>query len=304
MAHQAGYDNVVASLGTALTPQQVALITRYAKRIALAYDVDAAGEKAGTFGATALEELIRQLGRDDSGVKLDDVRIVRLPEGKDPDEVLRDEPDRWREEIRTAKPIVDHLIDVHARANDLRTPGGKTRFVDEVLTVLRGLPDPVMRDAYLGLVHQVSGVEERTLLEAMHRPAREPERRDRLDRFSAEAVTHAADALPVNDILRAVSPTEQALLRLVLLVPGVARRGPRRAGTRPPPVAGRPRAVPRGRPRPGPRRARRAAAVLAVRDPRRPRRGEPGPRPGPRLAARARTRASSTATRWPTRSSA
>ena len=61
MAHQAGFDNVVASLGTALTPQQVALVTRYAKRIALAYDVDAAGEKAGTFGATALEEVIRQL---------------------------------------------------------------------------------------------------------------------------------------------------------------------------------------------------------------------------------------------------
>jgi DNA primase len=220
MAHQGGFENVVASLGTALTPQQVALITRYAKRIALAYDVDAAGEKAGTFGATTLEELIRQLSRDDSGVKLDDVRIVRLPEGRDPDEVVRDEPDRWREEVRTAKPIVDHLIDVHARANDLHTPGGKTRFVDAVLNVLRGLPDPVMRDAYLGQVHQVSGVEERTLLEAMHRrPTRETDGRDRMDRFSAEAVTRAADALPVNDILRAVSRTEQELLRLVLLVP-------------------------------------------------------------------------------------
>ena len=47
MAHQAGFDNVVASLGTALTPQQVALLTRYAKRIALAYDVDAAGREGG-----------------------------------------------------------------------------------------------------------------------------------------------------------------------------------------------------------------------------------------------------------------
>src|SRR4029078_4421378 len=61
MAHQAGFDNVVASLGTALTPGQVALLTRYAKRIALAYDVDAAGQKAGTFGAQALSSLIGQL---------------------------------------------------------------------------------------------------------------------------------------------------------------------------------------------------------------------------------------------------
>jgi DNA primase len=220
MAHQAGFENVVASLGTALTPQQVALITRYAKRIALAYDVDAAGEKAGTFGATALEEVIRQLAAGDTGVELDDVRVVRLPAGRDPDEVLRDEPERWREEVRTARPIVDHLIDVHARAHDLRTPGGQARFVDAVLPIVRNLANPVLRDAYLGRIRQVSGVEERTLIEAMHRRRdREHDTRSGNDRFSAAAVTNAPDALPVTEILRGVSRTEQEILRLVLLVP-------------------------------------------------------------------------------------
>ena len=225
MAHQAGFDNVIASLGTALTPHQVALLTRYAKRIALAYDVDAAGQKAGTFGATALEELIRQLAPDDSGVELDDVRVVSLPEGRDPDEVVRDEPDRWREEVRTARPIVDHLIDVHARTHDLRTPGGQARFVDAVLPIIRNLPNPVLRDAYLGQVHRISGVEERTLLEAMHRrTGRDGDGRggrDGRDRFTAAAVTQAPDALPVTEILRGVSRTEEELLRLVLLVPEV-----------------------------------------------------------------------------------
>ena len=222
MAHQAGFENVVASLGTALTPQQVGLITRYAKRIALAYDVDAAGEKAGTFGATALEEVIRGLASDESGVELDDVRVVRLPEGRDPDEVMRDNPDEWREDVRVARPIVDHLIDVHARAHDLRTPGGQARFVDAVLPIIRNLPNPVLRDAYLGRVRQVSGVEERTLLEAMHtRKDREHDGRGGNDRFSASAVTRAPDALPVAEILRGVSRTEQELLRLVLLVPEV-----------------------------------------------------------------------------------
>src|SRR3954447_17941072 len=220
MAHQSGFENVVASLGTALTPQQVALVTRYAKRIALAYDVDAAGEKAGTFGATALEEVMRQLAPDDSGVELDDVRVVQLPAGKDPDEVMRDNPDEWREIVRVARPIVDHLIDVHARVHDLRTPGGQARFVDAVLPIIRNLPNPVLRDAYLQRVHQVSGVEERTLLEAMHRrQLRDADPRDGRERFSAAAVVRAADALPVNDILRGVSRTEQELLRLVLLVP-------------------------------------------------------------------------------------
>jgi DNA primase len=167
MAHQSGFDNVVASLGTALTPGQVALVTRYAKRIALAYDVDAAGQKAGTFGVQALQGLIGQLAATESGIELDEVRVVRLPDGKDPDEVLRATPDLWREEVRTAQPIVEYLIDVHAKTYDLKTPGGKARFVDALMPTIRAVPNPVMRDAYLQRVRQVSGVEERVLLEVL-----------------------------------------------------------------------------------------------------------------------------------------
>jgi DNA primase len=216
MAHQAGFDNVVASLGTALTPGQVALLTRYATKIALAYDVDAAGEKAGTFGAQALESLIGQLAVADTGVELDEVRVVRLPDGKDPDEVVRETPDRWREEVRTAQPIVDYLIDQHARAFDLKTPGGKTRFVNAIVPTLRAIPNPVMRDAYLQTIHRVSGVEERTVLEVLHQ---RPEAVAVQSRITADAVIGAADALPVDRILQAITPVEEELLRLILLVP-------------------------------------------------------------------------------------
>jgi DNA primase catalytic core len=218
MAHQAGYDNVVASLGTALTPGQVALLTRYAKRIALAYDVDAAGEKAGTFGVQALEGLIGQLAAADTGVELDEVRVVRLPDGRDPDEVLREQPDLWREEIRTAQPIVDYLIDTQARAVDLRTPGGKARFVDAILPTIRAVPNPVMRDAWLQRVRQVSGVEERVLLEVLHRPPTRTSTAE-LGRITAETVTKSPDALPIGEILRAVTKGERDLLRLMLLRP-------------------------------------------------------------------------------------
>ena len=218
MAHQAGFDNVVASLGTALTPGQVALLTRYAKKIALAYDVDAAGEKAGTFGATALESLIGQLAAADTGVELDEVRVVRLPDGKDPDEVVRETPDRWREEVRTAQPIVDYLIDFHARQVDLKTPGGKARFIDAIAPTLRAIPNPVMRDAYLQKIHAVSGIEERSVLEILHRrPA--PGSGAAAGRITADAVLASADALPVDQILRAITPVEEELLRLLLLAP-------------------------------------------------------------------------------------
>jgi DNA primase len=216
MAHQAGFDNVVASLGTALTPGQVAVLTRYGKRIALAYDVDAAGEKAGTFGVNALESIIPQLAAAETGVELDEVRVVRLPDGKDPDEVVRETPDLWREEVRIAQPIVDYLIDQHARAFDLKTPGGKTRFVNAIVPTLRAIPNPVMRDAYLQTIHRVSGVEERSVLEVLHQ---RPEAIAVQGRITADAVIGAADALPVDRILQAITPVEEELLRLILLVP-------------------------------------------------------------------------------------
>jgi DNA primase len=219
MAHQAGFDNVVASLGTALTPGQVALVTRYAKRIALAYDVDPAGEKAGTFGVQALEALIGQLAASDAGIELDEVRVVRLPDGKDPDEVVRDDPDRWREEVRTAEPIVDYLVDFQARQFDLRTTGGKARFVDAVIPTIRAVPNPVMRDAYLGRVRQVSGVEERILLEVLHRPPRAVAVGPGSGRITAESVTSSPDALPVGEILRSITNGERDLLRVMLLLP-------------------------------------------------------------------------------------
>ena len=219
MAHQAGFDNIVASLGTALTPGQVALVTRYAKRIALAYDVDPAGEKAGTFGVQALEALIGQLATSDAGIELDEVRVVRLPDGKDPDEVVRDDPDRWREEVRTAEPIVDYLVDFQARQFDLKTTGGKARFVDAVMPTIRAVPNPVMRDAYLGRVRQVSGVEERILLEVLHRPARTVAVGPGSGRITAESVTSSPDALPVGEIVRSITKGERDLLRLMLLLP-------------------------------------------------------------------------------------
>ena len=219
MAHQAGFDTVVASLGTALTPGQVALLTRYAKRIALAYDVDAAGEKAGTFGVSSIENLIPQLAAADVGVELDEVRVVRMPDGRDPDEVIREAPDLWREEVRTAQPIVDYLIDYHARQVDLKTPGGKARFVDAVVPTLRAIPNPVMRDAYLQTIHSVSGVEERSVLEVLHRRPATGREGAAAARITADAVLASADALPVDRILEAITPIEEELLRLLLLAP-------------------------------------------------------------------------------------
>jgi hypothetical protein len=223
MAHQAGFDNVVASLGTALTPGQVALLTRYADRIVLAYDVDAAGEKAGTLGVQALAGLVGQLQHDSSGVKLEDVRVARLPDGKDPDEVVRESPEAWTAAIAAAKPLVEYLIGHHAARFDLKLASGRIGFVEAVMPAISDIADPLRRDEALQEVRRVSGVEDRTLRAVLDRrvaaAAGSGVARDQGGRITADSVLASPDALPINDILRAVTPVEAELLRLLLLIP-------------------------------------------------------------------------------------
>ena len=229
MAHQAGFGNVVASLGTALTPAQVALIARYAREIVLAYDVDPAGQHAGSIGGAELFHLIGSLAAEDTGVEITRVRVARLPEGKDPDEVIRDSPDLWRESIRTAQPIVEFLIDYYGTAYDVRTPEGKRHAVGALVPLLREIRDPVVRDSYLQVLARRTGVEERVLLEAIRAP-NSPARPGWAGgggnvgtaaggRFTAEAVMSAPDTIDTKAELKAVSLDERKLLRLLLLVP-------------------------------------------------------------------------------------
>jgi DNA primase len=220
MAHQAGFDNVVASLGTALTLHQIALITRYTDRIVLAYDVDPAGERAGAVGVTNLTSLIGQLQGDDSGVKLEDVRVARLPDGKDPDEVVRETPAIWKDAVGAAKPLVDHVIDQTAAKYDVKTPTGRIGFVEAVIPTVSEITDPLRLNEALQRVRQVSGVEERVLRQVMDRRiAAGPGKGARGDRYRAEDLVASPEALPIGDILRAVTPVEAELLRLLLVLP-------------------------------------------------------------------------------------
>ncbi len=223
MAHQQGFENVVGSLGTALTAGQVELITRYAPRVALAYDVDAAGQDAATFGATELTALVGEIERSPYRGRLTNVDVVRLPEGKDPDEVIRDEPETWRRATEEPQEIMDFLIDRAATRHDPRTIAGKEKLVSTVMPTLRAIGDPVRRDGYLQKLAKRSGVEERVLLEALHRP--QPARGGRAaggqvgSRINLEAVLASPGALDPSSVERTLEPAEASLLRLLLLRP-------------------------------------------------------------------------------------
>jgi DNA primase len=230
MAHQAGFDNVVASLGTALTPGQVAILARYASRIALAYDVDPAGQSAGTFGVTELTALISEIqaaaGRPGAGgeLGLTDVGVVRLPDGKDPDEVIRDSPDLWREAARTPAPILAYLIDTYAARVDTRTADGRARLVASVVPTLRQVADPTVRDGYVRLLAQRAAVDDRVIVEALAHAARGQANAPAVTahagaRLTLDAVKAAGEGIAPDDVLRAITLVEAELLRLLLLVP-------------------------------------------------------------------------------------
>jgi DNA primase catalytic core len=228
MAHQAGFDNVVASLGTALTPGQVALILRYAQKIALAYDIDPAGQSAGSFGVSELSSFFSEIQKTETGQS---VGVVRLPEGKDPDEVIRETPDLWREAVRTPVQIMAYLIDYHASGVDVRTDEGRKRLIDAVMPLLRRVGDPVTRDGYLSHLARRSGVDERTLLEALHRaprleagravgPGRPGEGTDHGGaRLTVEAVRAAQEQISPDEVVRSITAVEAELLQIMLLVP-------------------------------------------------------------------------------------
>ena len=234
MAHQGGFENVVASLGTALTPSQVALIARYAREIVLAYDVDPAGQHAGSIGGAELFKLIGSLAAEDTGIEITRVRVAKLPEGKDPDEVVRETPDLWREAVRTAQPIMEFLIDYYANAFPIRTAEGRRHAVNALIPMLREIRDPVVRDSYMQTLARRTGVEERVLLEALHarttganpigQGGRTSDGASSGSRFTADAILSAPDLIDTKAELRALTLEEARLLRLLLLAPDQQER--------------------------------------------------------------------------------
>jgi DNA primase len=225
MAHQAGFENVVCSLGTALTPGHIELVTRYAPEIALAYDVDAAGQSAATFGVSEIE-------RSPHRGRLTQVGVVRLPVGRDPDEVIRDEPETWREAANEPQPIMEYLIDRYAQRHDPRTIQGRERLVNAIIPTLRTIGDPVRRDGYLQLLARRSGVDERVLLESLRRtdtPLGGIQRPGAGSagasadhggrRIDLDALLSTPGALDPEAVRRTLEPVESTLLRLVLVHP-------------------------------------------------------------------------------------
>ena len=169
-AHQAGFANVVASLGTALTEMQFRQLQKMAQRFILALDADAAGVNAMQRGyfVPDRDEMKprfdpRGLVRFEGKLKVD-IRVLVLPEGKDPDDVIRNEPERWVELVDRAKPVAEFVIDALLAGRDLSNPKDKAAVTDEIVPFIRDIADPVERSAYAQQLARRLKVDERAVI--------------------------------------------------------------------------------------------------------------------------------------------
>lgn len=145
-SHQAGVKNVVAAAGTALTENHLKDLSRFAGDIRFAFDSDRAGINA-TERAIPMAQKI--------GVN---VSIISIPDGKDPDELVRKDPKLWENAIENHQYAVDWLIDRYKNLLDLNTGRGKREFTDVVLAILRRLADKVEQDHYISELAGIIGV--------------------------------------------------------------------------------------------------------------------------------------------------
>jgi len=134
-SHQAKVKNVVATAGTAITSHHIKQIERLSRNIKLAFDSDRAGLEATERGIVLAQE--RKIN----------LSIITIPEGKDPDDLIKKDPKLWEQAIRKSQDAIDWLIDFYAKQFDITKTAGKRQFSDKMSQILSKITDPVEQDS-------------------------------------------------------------------------------------------------------------------------------------------------------------
>lgn len=151
--HQAGFDNTVATLGTALTPEQSRLISDYCTEVVIAYDSDSAGK-------TAAKRAIKLF--DQTGLK---VRVLTISGAKDPDEYIKQYgAGRFQQLISGSENATEYEIDNIRKKYDTETADGKVSFLKEFCFMIAGLSNAVERDVYISRIAEELSVEKQAIV--------------------------------------------------------------------------------------------------------------------------------------------
>jgi len=179
--HQAGYENVVSPMGTALTEDQLRLLKRLTRNIILALDPDTAGKVAVLRGLETARQAVSDkqpsFNLEQAGVKglgspellrfsdqlQIDLRVVALPDDLDPDELVERNRDEWAKLIKSAEPIVLHTIKSVIAQHDINNPKDKAKIVEQLMPFIANVSNPVERYDYRHRLANMLRVDERVL---------------------------------------------------------------------------------------------------------------------------------------------
>ena len=201
--HQAGYENVVSPMGTAITEDQLRLLKRLTRRVVLALDPDAAGQKAVLRGLEAARSAMDregELGFDARGLlgseaRLQaDLRVASMPDNLDPDEIVKRDPAEWKRLIENSKPIVEHVLDMLLAGRNVNDPKVKNDVAQQMLPLISDLPEAVERDTYRQMLARRLRVDERAFASA---PVQSRPLRRRARPSSVQELDEPSRAIPV-----------------------------------------------------------------------------------------------------------
>lgn len=179
-AHQFGFANVVACMGTALTPEQLRQLQHFTSNFVLALDADAAGQQATIRGLNQARQSLARVQKPvvgPGGLAFEqrlnaNLAITRMPEGRDPDDVIRSDPGQWQAVVEAAKPLVDFYFDIVAAHADLTSATGKGQTVAELAPLIAELGDDVERQHYIQRLSRLVQIDEMTIAGRVQAAAR------------------------------------------------------------------------------------------------------------------------------------
>jgi DNA primase len=212
--HQAGFENTVASMGTALTEEQYQVLDAIRiERAVVAFDGDAAGqssaERRGIDLAQQVQRAVRRAGRGAVSARTGvSVYVTVLPPDTDPDVLARRDPERVRDLVASAKPVLEFVLDRIAARSDLGRPDGRRRFLAEAIPLVAGEPDQLTRELYLGTLSKHTGVDQEAL------------RRE----IAAGAASERPAPAPNETPAKQTAPAERYLMALLIRFPEEATR--------------------------------------------------------------------------------
>ena len=144
--HSAGFTTAVASMGTALTPDQAKLVKRFTNNVVICYDGDFAGQKATIRGLEILKD-VHDLN----------IKVVTLPEGLDPDDVIKQRgAQAYQRLVDEALPLTQFKLNYAKQLYNLENPDEKTKFLNKAIQILQELPDPVERESYIEYLRELT----------------------------------------------------------------------------------------------------------------------------------------------------